>query len=55
METAGNRWSGFPGGVYMLRAIKRVHSVRLIAPPWKTTALRNKALRPAAQKESNDR
>ena len=55
MEAAGNRWWGLPGGVYMLRAIKRVHSMRLITPQWKTASLRAKTLRPAAQKESNDR
>ena len=51
MELAGDRWWGFSGGVYMLRAIKRVHGMRLIAPAWKQKALRGKALRPLAQKE----
>jgi SAM-dependent methyltransferase len=55
MEAAGNRWWGLPGGVYMLRAIKRVHSMRLITSPWKSASMRAKTLRPAAQKESNDR
>lgn len=55
MEAAGERWQWLPGGIYMLRAIKRVHGMRLITPPWKTTAVRAKALRPAAQKESHDR
>jgi len=55
MEAAGDRWWGFPGGVYMLRAIKRVHGMRLITPKWKTAAVPSKSLRPVAQKESNDR
>lgn len=55
MEAAGDRWWGFPGGVYMLRAIKRVHGMRLITPKWKTAALHPKRLRTVAQKESNDR
>lgn len=55
MEAAGDRWWGLPGGVYMLRAIKRVHGMRLITPKWKTAAVGSKALRPVAQKESNDR
>ncbi len=51
----GDAWWGLPGGVYMLRAIKRVHSMRLITSPWKSASMRAKTLRPAAQKESNDR
>ena len=54
METAGGRWWGLPGAVYMVRAIKRVPGMRLIAPQWKNTKLRAKALRPMAQKEGNE-
>ena len=54
MEAAGDRWWGLPGGVYMLHAIKRVPGMRLIAPKWKTAKVGSKALRPVAQKESND-
>lgn len=50
IERAGDRW-GFGGGIYILRAIKRVHGMRLIAPAWKSKAVRGKALRPVAQKE----
>ncbi len=39
------------GGVYVLRAIKRTHGMRLITPKWKTQGVRAKALRPIAQKE----
>jgi ribonuclease HI len=35
MEAAGDRWWSFAGGVYLLRAIKRVHGMRLILPSWK--------------------
>ena len=55
METAGARWRGLPGGVYLLHAIKRTHSMRLITPKWRKTAAPAKALRPVAQKESYDR
>ena len=55
MEAAGERWWGLPGGIYILRAIKRVHGMRLITPKWKTASVGAKALRPVAQKESNDR
>ncbi len=54
MESAGERWWGVPGAVYMVRAVKRVHGMRLIAPQWKTGKLGAKALRPMAQKEGNE-
>lgn len=52
-ETLGQRWWKFSGAVYMLRAIKRVHGMRLITPNWRQQLVRAKALRPIAQKESN--
>lgn len=54
IENATNRWWNFSGGVYVLRAIKRTHSMRLITPKWKKQAVRAKALRPIAQKERHD-
>lgn len=51
MELAGDRWWGFSGGVYLLRAVKRVHGMRLIGPVWRRPAVAAKALRPVAQKE----
>ncbi|WP_368666119.1 class I SAM-dependent methyltransferase [Dechloromonas sp. H13] len=53
METADEHWWGFPGGVYMLRAIKRTHAMRLITPAWRKNAVAGKALRPIAQKENH--
>lgn len=50
LEAAGNRWWGFSGGVYLLRAIKRTHAMRLITPNWRKKPVRAKALRPIAQK-----
>lgn len=51
MEPAGDRWWGFAGGVYMIRAIRRVAGMRLIQPAWKTKQRRAaKALRPIAQR-----
>ncbi len=55
IENAGRRWWGFSGGVYILRAIKRIHGMRLITPKWRTKAIAAKALRPAVQKESHGR
>jgi SAM-dependent methyltransferase len=55
MERAGGRWWGFPGGIYLLHAIKRTHAMRLITPKWRTKAVGSKALRPVAQKEGHGR
>lgn len=55
MEQAGQRWWGFSGGVYLLRAIKRTHAMRLITPPWRNNTVPAKALRPVAQKEGHGR
>lgn len=34
MEAAGDRWWGFAGGVYIVRAIKKVRGMRLLLPAW---------------------
>ncbi|MDR1850173.1 MAG: class I SAM-dependent methyltransferase [Zoogloeaceae bacterium] len=39
MEQAGDRWWGFAGGIYMIRAIKRVAGMRLILPSWRDQRL----------------
>jgi SAM-dependent methyltransferase len=55
MELAGDRWWGFAGSVYMLRAIKRVAGMRLILPAWdKGQKLATKALTPAAHRTHKD-
>ena len=50
MELAGDRWWGFAGGVYVLRAIKRVHGMRLIEPKWRKQKMAARALRPISGK-----
>jgi SAM-dependent methyltransferase len=55
IEGAGHRWWRYGGAVYLLRAIKRTHGMRLILPPWRTAAVAAKALRPVAQKEGHER
>ena len=52
IEPVGNKCWGFAGGVYLVHAIKRVHSMRLVMPRWKDRSQRAKALSPIAQKES---
>ena len=51
MEAAGDRWWGLAGGVYLIRAVKRVHGMRLILPDWKQRKIPAKALTAVAQKE----
>ena len=47
-EKAGDRWWPIAGGVYFLRAMKRVLGMRVITPAW-SRRVRKKALAPAAR------
>ena len=51
IEASGSRWWNFAGGVYVLRAVKRVHSMRLIMPSWKQQGAPRKALSVVSEKE----
>ncbi len=55
MEAAGDRWWSFAGGVYLLRAVKRVRGMRLIMPSWNPKNATQKALGAVTQKEMNHR
>lgn len=55
LNIPGNRWWGFSGGIYLLRAIKRTQGMRLITPNWRKNPVRAKALRPITQKETHGR
>ena len=48
-EKAGDRWWPIAGGVYFLRATKKVLGMRVIAPAWQRRERREKALAPAAR------
>ena len=50
LELAGNRWWPIAGATYIIRAIKRVHGMRLITPVWHRKAASAKALAPVAQR-----
>jgi SAM-dependent methyltransferase len=52
MEAAGDRWWSFAGAVYLLRAVKRVHGMRLILPAWKQAQLPRKALAGVTRQET---
>ena len=51
MESAGDRWWSFAGGVYLLRAVKKVKGMRLIMPSWPQKKSPAKALTPITHKE----
>jgi len=35
MDSAGDRWWPFAGGVYLIQAIKRVRGMRVLTPTWR--------------------
>lgn len=46
LELAGDRWWGFAGGVYMIRAVKRVLGMRLLQPKWRDRLVARQVLSP---------
>jgi len=52
MEKAGARWWPIAGGVYVVRAVKRTHGMRLITPAWRQERARRRALAPMPQKSN---
>ncbi len=50
MESAGDRWWPFAGGVYFLHGVKRVSGVRLITPRWRMAPSRRRLLSPVPQR-----
>jgi SAM-dependent methyltransferase len=53
MDRAGARWWPILGGVYVVRAVKRVHGMRLITPAWRKERARRRALAPVSQKNGH--
>jgi SAM-dependent methyltransferase len=51
-ERAGDRWWPIAGGVYYLRATKKVLGMRLLKPAWQRRERRNKAMVAARSRES---
>ena len=51
LEKAGDRWWPITGGVYVVRAVKRVAGMRLVTPAWKNGGSRVKVLAPVARRE----
>jgi SAM-dependent methyltransferase len=44
MEKAGARWWPIAGGIYVVRAVKRVHGMRIVTPAWRKERARRRAL-----------
>ncbi len=55
MESAGARWWPHLGGVYVVRAIKRVHGMRLVTPAWRRERARRRALAAIPQRNGSTR
>ena len=53
MEVAGDRWWSFAGGIYLLRAIKRVRGMHLVLPNWNQKRAVRKALASATPKTTD--
>ena len=54
MEKAGARWWPMLGGVYILRAVKRVRGMRLVTPAWRKERARRRALAPVSQRSPQE-
>ncbi len=52
MEKAGARWWPIAGGLYVVRAVKRVHGMRLVTPAWRQERARRRALAALPQKSN---
>ena len=50
-ERSGDRWWPISGGVYYLRATKKVLGMRVLTPAWQRRERRNKAIVPARTRE----
>ena len=44
MEKAGARWWPIAGGIYVVRAVKRVQGMRLVTPAWRKERARRRAV-----------
>jgi SAM-dependent methyltransferase len=44
MEKAGARWWPIAGGLYVVRAVKRVQGMRVVTPAWRQERARRRAL-----------
>jgi SAM-dependent methyltransferase len=54
MEKAGSRWWPIAGGIYVVRAKKRVAGMRLVTPAWRQERARRRALAPIPQRSAGN-
>ena len=50
MDKAGARWWPVLGGIYVVRAVKRVAGLRLVPPAWRQERARRRALAPVTNR-----
>ena len=55
IEKAGARWWPVTGGIYVVRAVKRVHAMRIVTPAWRKERARRRALAPVSQRTQQHR
>lgn len=55
MEQAGARWWPILGGAYVVRAVKRVHGMRIITPAWRRERARRRAVAAIPQRNGSAR
>lgn len=55
MEKAGARWWPIMGGAYVVRAVKRVHGMRIITPAWRRERARRRAVAAVSQRNGSAR
>jgi len=53
LEFAGERWWPVLGGAYVVRAVKRVHGLRVIAPVWRKERARRRSLAAMPQRNGH--
>jgi SAM-dependent methyltransferase len=53
MEKAGARWWPIAGGLYVVRAVKRTHGMRLVTPTWRQERARRRALAAPIPQKTN--
>ena len=53
MEKAGARWWPIMGGAYVVRAVKRVHGMRVITPAWRKERARRRAVATVPQRNGH--
>jgi SAM-dependent methyltransferase len=54
MEKAGARWWPIAGGIYVVRAVKRVHGMRVVTPAWRQERARRRALAAIPQRSHKE-